>query len=217
MKSRFLVIDGSNFRDAYDYYGLASGDLLPSTAAHNSARFTYVSPPGTLIRDDRDVGHIVDGGYFENFGAVTAEELLNGVTAALDAAGKKIRPVVIQISNDPGLGDDELAVDRVEQPLDRDSTGWANETLSPLRALLNTRNARGVLAYKEFMRAVDDPGRRAHFRLCSVKGHIDPALGWVLAPESKRRMQDLIRNDDCGAKTAVDQVLAAIAGPAPTP
>jgi hypothetical protein len=205
-----LKIDGANFRDAYDYYGLASGDLLPSTAAHNSARFTYVSPAGTLMRDDEAVGHIVDGGYFENFGAVTAQEMLTAVVAALQAEGKKVRPVLIQISNEPALGDDDLEVDRLDPPLDRDVAGWANETLSPLRALLNTRNARGVLAYKQFMLAVNDTGRRAHFRLCTVPGYADPALGWVLAPGSKKRMQELIRSDECGAKTAFGKVLAAI-------
>lgn len=205
-----LKIDGANFRDAYDYYGLASGDLLPSTAAHNSARFTYVSPAGTLMRDDEAVGHIVDGGYFENFGAVSAQEMLTAVVAALDAEGKKVRPVLIQISNDPALGDDDLDVDRQDSPLDRDAAGWANETLSPLRALLHTRDARGVLAYKQFMRTVGDTRRRAHFRLCSVKGYAEPALGWVLALGSKKRMQELIRNDECGAKTAFDKVIAAI-------
>jgi hypothetical protein len=205
-----LKIDGSNFRDAYDYYGLASGDLLPSTAAHNSARFTYVSPAGTLVRHDETVGHIVDGGYFENFGAVTAQEMLTAVVAALNAEGKKVRPVLIQISNDPKLGTDDIDVDRLDPPLDRDASGWANETLSPLRALLNTRDARGVLAYKQFMRAVSDTGRRAHFRLCRVEGYADPALGWVLAPGSKKRMQELIRNDECGAKTAFATVIAAI-------
>jgi hypothetical protein len=205
-----LKIDGANFRDAYDYYGLASGDLLPSTAAHNSARFTYVSPAGTLMRDDEAVGHIVDGGYFENFGAVTAQEMLAAVVATLNAEGKMVRPVLIQISNDPALGQDDLDVDRLNPPLDRDAAGWANETLSPLRALLNTRDARGVLAYKQFMRAVSDTSRRAHFRLCSVEGYADPALGWVLAPGSKKRMQELIRSDECGANTAFGKVIAAI-------
>ena len=205
-----LKIDGLNFLDTYDYYELASGDLLPSTAALNSARFTYVSPAGTLKLQKKPVGHIVDGGYFENFGATTAEEVLAAVVAALEAEGKKARPILIQISNDPELGEDDLHVDRILQPLNRDSTGWANETLSPLRALLNTRNARGVLAYKQFMRAVSDPKRRAHFSLCSVKGYDDPALGWLLAPESKRRMQELIRNDECNNRVEFANVLAAI-------
>lgn len=204
-----LKIDGSGFRDTYDFYKLSSGDLLPSTAALNSARFTYVSPAGTLKREDKQVGHIVDGGYFENFGAVTAQDMLNAVLDALAAKGKKARPVLIQISNEPRLGEDDLDVDRIT-PFDREPSGWANETLSPLRAMLNTRSARGVLAYKQFLGALDDQERRAHFRLCSVDGYTDPALGWVLAPGSKKLMQELIRNDACGNDSEFSKVLKAI-------
>lgn len=203
-----LKIDGSGLRDAYDFYALSSGDLLPSTAALNSARFTYVSPAGTLTRE-KAVGHIVDGGYFENFGAVTAHEVLTAVLQALEAKGKKARPILIQISNDPDLGEDDLNVDRITSPSDRKPYGWANEILSPVRALLKTRDARGVLAYKQFLRQVDEE-RRAHFRLCSIEGEADPALGWVLAPRSMKLMQDLIRNDVCGNDSEVSKVLQAI-------
>ena len=206
-----LKIDGSGFRDTYDFYDLSSGGLLPSTAALNSARFTYVSPAGTLKRGNKGVGHIVDGGYFENFGAVTAQEMLTAVLDALAVNGKKARPVLIQISNEPRLGADELDVDRIKPPRDRDPSGWANETLSPLRALLNTRDARGALAYKQFLSAVDHE-RRAHFRLCSVDGYADPALGWVLAPGSKTLMQEIIRNDACGNDSEFRKVLDAIRG-----
>src|SRR5205823_11248074 len=41
-----------------------------STAAHMSARFTYVSPAGRFP----DGSHIVDGGYFENSAATAAYE-----------------------------------------------------------------------------------------------------------------------------------------------
>ncbi|KPJ91292.1 MAG: hypothetical protein AMJ53_11975 [Gammaproteobacteria bacterium SG8_11] len=203
-----LKIDGSGLRDAYDFYALSSGDLLPSTAALNSARFTYVSPAGTLARE-KAVGHIVDGGYFENFGAVTAHEVLAVVLQALEAKGKKARPILIQISNDPDLGEDDLDVDRITSPFDRKPYGWANEILSPVRALLKTRDARGVLAYKQFLRQVDEE-RRAHFRLCSVEGEADRALGWILAQRSMKLMQDLIRNDVCGNDSEVSKVLQAI-------
>ena len=48
-----------------------------STAAHNSARFTYVSPAGKLVssRKGQNRGYVIDGGYFENYGALTALEL----------------------------------------------------------------------------------------------------------------------------------------------
>jgi len=86
------------FRDVYDFYRLvpAGSEIRPSTAAHNSARFTYVSPAGTLA----DGTHLVDGGYFENFGAVTGSEVLK---AGIRRWGRAIHPVAILISNDPNL------------------------------------------------------------------------------------------------------------------
>ncbi len=94
-----LRIDGVAFPDAYDFFALAPGDVLPSTAAHNSARFPYVSPAGTLRAGGENRGHIVDGGYFENFGAVTAREAFRAAREALRRNGKTARPVLIQISS----------------------------------------------------------------------------------------------------------------------
>src|SRR5215475_7003620 len=106
-----LKIDGAAFRDAYDFFALVSGDVLPSTAALNSARFPYVGPAGTLRSSGENRGHIVDGGYFENFGALTAQEALDAVLAELARKGKSAYPVLIQISNDPKIPDDDLDVD----------------------------------------------------------------------------------------------------------
>src|SRR5437763_8070781 len=48
-----------------------------STAAHLSARFTYVSPAGSLRkRSEKEIAaHVVDGAYFENSGTATALEI----------------------------------------------------------------------------------------------------------------------------------------------
>ncbi|HTD52565.1 MAG TPA: hypothetical protein VK780_06040, partial [Thermoanaerobaculia bacterium] len=59
------------FKNARDGLDLLGGDLPVSGAVLMSARFTYVSPAGT-IRDDKSIHRIVDGGYFENSGAATA-------------------------------------------------------------------------------------------------------------------------------------------------
>src|SRR5262249_7538403 len=57
-------------------------DIRLSTAAHNSARFPLISPPGE-VRDQTDnvVDRIVDGGFFENFGAQTALEIATAIRA----------------------------------------------------------------------------------------------------------------------------------------
>ncbi len=204
-----LKFDGSVFPDAYDFFALVSGDVLPSTAAHNSARFPYVSPAGTLRAGGEDRGHIVDGGYFENFGAVTAEELLHAVIEALGRRGKTARPVLIQISNDPGLQADDLDVGRLEGPAPRPSNRLGNEILGPPRTFLNARNARGILAHKAFLRAAP-ADHRAHFRLCEVEDFSEPALGWVLARRSLDFMQRVARDDTCGNRAEFERTLKAL-------
>jgi hypothetical protein len=204
-----LKIDGAAFRDAYDFFALVSGDVLPSTAADNSARFPYVGPAGTLRSGGENRGHIVDGGYFENFGALTAQEALNAVLAELARKGRSAYPVLIQISNDPKILDDDLDVDLAGGPAPRPPNRIANEFLSPPLALLHTRDARGILAYKDFMRAAP-PERRAHFRLCDVKGLPAPALGWVLAKPSLELMQRVARDDTCGNRAAFERIVKAL-------
>ncbi len=204
-----LRIDSTAFPDAYDFFGLAGGDVLPSTAVHNSARFAYVSPAGTLRAGGENRGHIVDGGYFENFGAVTAQEVLRGVLEALGRRGKAAWPILIQISSEPRLEDDDLEIDRAKDLAPRKGHRFGNETLSPPRTLLKTRDARGILAHKEFLRAVP-PGRRAHFRLCDVKDSDEPALGWVLAKSSIAFMQDIWREDTCGNRAELERLLKAL-------
>jgi len=203
-----LKIDGTAFRDAYDFFGLVSGDVLPSTAALNSARFPYVSPAGTLHAGGEKRGHIVDGGYFENFGALTAQEALSAVMTELARRGKSAYPVLIQISNDPKLRDDDRDVDLAGDPEPRPPNWIANESLSPPRTLLNTRDARGVLAYKDFMHSAP-PERRAHFRLCDIPNLPEPALGWVLAKASLELMQRAAR-EGCDNDVAFERIIKAL-------
>jgi hypothetical protein len=74
-------------------------DIRLSTAAHNSARFPFVSPPGTLrsTSSQQVIDRIVDGGYFENYGVISANEL----ALAIHAVNPDLSPLVIVISNDP--------------------------------------------------------------------------------------------------------------------
>jgi hypothetical protein len=71
-----------------------------STAAHNSARFTYISPAGDL--GDKQ-GSVIDGGYFENYGALTALELARAARWELRHEKPGVKLVILMISSDPGL------------------------------------------------------------------------------------------------------------------
>jgi hypothetical protein len=175
------------FLNTYDFYRLSPDkDIRPSTAAHNSARFTFVSPASRLP----DRTHLVDGGYFENFGAITARELIDA--ALYQFTTEKIRPVAIVISNDPALRAEDFPSKRTKYPpAPPRQLAWGSEVMSPLRTLLHTRDARGLLAAADLRATVEYyEGRYFELRLCKdAAGRADPALGWVLSEES----QDLMR------------------------
>jgi hypothetical protein len=114
-----LKIERDVFVDSYDALQVLNSDVRLSTAAHNSSRFTYLSPAGNLKsattrRHNR--GHVIDGGYFENYGALTALELARKAIDAIDPDyGKpdhqnKIKLVILQISSDPTLREDRTLV-----------------------------------------------------------------------------------------------------------
>src|SRR6185436_6731823 len=85
---------GGQFVDSHDLhahlreYSPGAGrwqDVPLITAAHASARFPLVSPPGRLPSGAR----VVDGGYFENSGATTGLDILNAVTKKNDQLGNE--------------------------------------------------------------------------------------------------------------------------------
>jgi hypothetical protein len=104
-----VLIERNVFVDSMDALRMLGQDVRASTAAHNSARFTYVSPAGDLGNRN---GSVIDGGYFENFGALSALELAHAAERVLNANPKspKVRLVILMISSDPDLGRNHMLV-----------------------------------------------------------------------------------------------------------
>ena len=136
-------------------------DIRLSTAAHNSARFPIVSPAGEIRnRQHQVVDRIVDGGYFENYGALGAMELAQ----AIRAIEPKLAPFVLVISNDPDEDPDLTKVDVADDAVLADVS-------VPIAAVVNTRTSRGRLAVGQLeaaMESVAEPdcgGGTAHIRV----------------------------------------------------
>jgi hypothetical protein len=170
--------------NSIDLFEAIGRDMPVSTAVDNSTRFTYVSPAGTLRRGGTGgrsplqcepgsrCEHVVDGGYFENSGAVTASEILSVITARGDA---KLRPYIIFISYD------------VKSPAPIESSLFSNEVLSPLRALLSTREGRGTLAVAELKRRA--PWFTFQLTQDTVGGNTTVfPLGWLLADRTRNQI-----------------------------
>jgi hypothetical protein len=109
-----------------------------STAINFSSRFPLTSPGG-MIREknafyNRKL-HYVDGGYYENTGAASMEELLYQVRA--DSLSKEIYPVVIYLrfSNSPGNQTRDVS--------------FANEISEIVLGMFNTRIGRTYMAVQQ--------------------------------------------------------------------
>ncbi len=106
----FFTMASGPFKDVYDHHHelhlrrCNDGEqatyrtIALSTAANGSARFSFISPAGRVNRDL----HIVDGGYFENSGATTAEEIVLAIKD-IRIDNVEFLPIVVHISNEPEL------------------------------------------------------------------------------------------------------------------
>ncbi|SHG03810.1 hypothetical protein [Bradyrhizobium erythrophlei] len=142
-------------------------DIRLSTAALNSARFPLISPPGAVRNQDQAiVDRIVDGGYFENYGALGAKEL----ALAVHAAQPQLAPFVIVISNDPNdlldSSDDSPNAktqppaqlgDRVEKARAKvNTTEWLTDISAPVTTIANARSAHGILGVDQLHSTLRD-------------------------------------------------------------
>jgi hypothetical protein len=111
-------------------------DVRLSTAAHNSARFPIISPPGAIRNSSHQViDRIVDGGYVENYGALTAMELAE----AVHAVQPELAPFVLMISNDPDSDPDV-------RPLNTPESVLVSDLMVPIGSVMHARTGRGRLA-----------------------------------------------------------------------
>jgi len=191
----------SPWTTAYDGSRWLDPRIPLSEVVLNSARFTYLSPAGTLQAAlepaPSPVGfQLVDGGYFENSGATTLLEVTQRLRAIAASVAQPIHVIVLHISNDPSLHDFVEAHDpshplplysaacpRTPRATELSSYG---EATAPLVALLDTRDARGEYARSALLGSLnidaakpDDGDVLWHLRLCP--GNYPLPLGWTIS------------------------------------
>ncbi|MCP5086198.1 MAG: hypothetical protein GY952_05265 [Rhodobacteraceae bacterium] len=237
-----IRIEQDRFFDAYDSHNVIGADVSLATAALNSARFTFVSPPGRLETAEKKEfrGRVLDGGYFENYGAATAAEILLGLLEA-DKLPQKIKPIFIQIVSDPDLVVGDYSGDALDQSAPELQKGFLGitepddisfyELRSPARGLLKTRSARGVLAAKTLYQLVEfinkksesDEGRYphiidpvfAHFEMCPNEESDKPPLGWAMSEQSQIKIKKMLLpavDAKCNNEAQFAKVIKALKG-----
>jgi hypothetical protein len=199
---------GAPFALANDQLATLGRDLRLSTAAHNSARFPLVSPPGMWRDANGEIaGRLQDGGLFENYGAETALEILRAVCAEFtcsrdpvafpSAQRPQLTPIVVLISSDPGLPDN-LAVSPQNPPI-----SFAYEVRATLRSVSKTRVGRGAEAATRLAQWAEANGRFVSFRMCRPPaGDGAPPLGWALSESAQRTIQDYLGGHACPGNNA---------------
>jgi hypothetical protein len=165
-----------NFEEVYE-----RRDLQVVTAARLAASFTYVSP-ATRTAESRRAYHVVDGGYYDDYGMATLIEWLNEALEGVGGAGSFPRVLVIQIRSDPG--EQRLQPDRWHGPFYQ---LWA-----PAETLLNVRSTGQISHNDEEFERLQKLWKEQHleidnviFRFCGEH----PPLSWHLTGLEKRAIE----------------------------
>ena len=195
----------ADFPDSADFFCLTKRKIRLSTAAHNSARFPYVSPPGLILHPTSDdptrvepVDRVLDGGYFETLGAITLSDLIPRLEAF---ASDKARPrpvsiVVLVLENDPGPEDGLHTVmqDAVQRLAGVDN--FVPDLLGPPVGLAMARSGHGSYARASLERAEQMASSSRptfisfHVLSRSDAGRkVDPSMSWFL---SQRTTNDML-------------------------
>jgi hypothetical protein len=187
---------------------ICRGDIPLAKAVLLSARFPVISPSGHLKQCTRGQAHpaetfVVDGGYLENSGAATINELWTGITPLVEeynrnrANGACIVPFLIQIDN--GYG----------EPAPVGATRAVAQFRVPLATAQATRNAHAAAARQAARLTFDRPfdlgritvlqadgqklpSRYVRFSMLAHPGARAP-LGWTLSRQSFNNIRDQLQ------------------------
>jgi hypothetical protein len=144
-------------------------DVSAATAARLSASFTWVSPAARAEKNSRRP-HLVDGGYYDNYGMATLVEWLDeALNGAVNRQANLPRVLVLQLHCAPVAGDEadrqrREAVQRLgfsaalrarsgrpaasDAELKHANRGWFFQLFAPILAVLGVRSA-GQIAHND--------------------------------------------------------------------
>jgi hypothetical protein len=174
-------------------------DLTASAAVNVSARFPVLGPSAlTIVNENCHERSVVDGGYFDNSGALTLEQMMNELVPLFNGKdedkNKKIIPIVIQITSDP---DFEWWKDNLRGHLDpgnREPGG--HQLVMPLRTYLGLRGSYGRQAMLGLKSLAERDGIYVHFDQCKsgATGGGAP-LAWVISNKAQQFLRSLLPDE----------------------
>jgi len=177
------------FRDRKNSY-----DIRVNTAARLSASFPYVSPAARSNIENPPVPdyHVVDGGYYDNYGVVA---LLAWLESAIEDEGDSQKAVKDDLADVLVLGIRPFPPAGDSKP---DKThGWGFQTIAPIEGLLNVRDSgqmarddNALALFTEYYRTRGIKIWRADFvypsDFGSDRGCLEAPLSWKLSLDQLR-------------------------------
>ena len=186
--------------------GLSSALSLPvtipphtlrlSTAVLLSARFPAISPIANLGETAEDGPlHVVDGGYVDNSGTLTAAEIVESLAASAERLGlaDRIRTVAIVITDEP------IALNKQESLADRRSQSGIVSTavgavLAPFETLNHVRKALSTKHRESLTALIHGRGGEVLDGFALKASRMEFPLGWMLAPATRSALMQQIRD-----------------------
>jgi hypothetical protein len=204
-----ITIDRINFNNRLDVLPILDNnrDMKLSTAIVLGASFPYICPAGRIDRirpfkervdknDSVRPNYFVDGGYVDNSGAGVVHEMLiqlykwRSDTMNADEAFKKLRFVVIHISNGPT---GESLVKRVNP--------FVNDLAAPLKTLvgsftiqtsINDQRLATYIQYADTFKLT----KYWNINLYRDKEPLDYSMNWVMSTRTRDSMNVRLENHD---------------------
>jgi hypothetical protein len=197
--------------DAFDILDekLQTRSLTLAQAAHNSARFPYISPGGVVrLASGQSVwDRLGDGGYVEASGTLTLTRIIQSLLQQNLIRADQVR--VLILDNTPTYGGNLLCSmpipggapgERLPQPQNRLSPAAkpmppGPDFLVPLNGAFSTRGGRAVSAEVD-LAAIVGGCTNTHFaelRLpAAPAGSQDPSMDWMLNAASRQEIDDML-------------------------
>ena len=186
-------------------------DVSISTAVRLSATFPYVSPAARADRDsETGFFHLVDGGYFDNYGVGTLAATANAALSALPPLQRR-RLLVIEIC--------DAAECSGQAPPGEPSTGgtrraWPYQILAPLSALVAERSEAQRVTDRTTLNLLAQSWRSDSTCIEIVHvplGHDNAPMSWHLTNAEKRQV-DAAWNRLNQSTHVLDKVRGYLAG-----
>jgi cation transport regulator ChaC len=150
-------------------------DIPVVTAARLGASFPYVSPATRALTDNLEP-HVVDGGYYDNFGVDSLSSWLDQALEGLDKDGRpKPDVLVIQIRSFPTGAD-----------MDLHKKGWFYQSYAPINALLSVRTTAQLVRDRDELKLLQKKWAAVNFQFATFEfPGKDAPLSWQLTQRQK--------------------------------